>query len=34
MQLIAERRSIADPYAYHIRPRILKFAQEWQKQLV
>ena len=33
MKLIAERRSIADPYAYHIRPRILKFAQEWQKQM-
>jgi hypothetical protein len=31
MKLIAERRSIADPYAYHIRPRILKFAREWER---
>jgi dual specificity MAP kinase phosphatase len=30
MKLIAERRSVADPYAYHIRPRILKFAREWK----
>jgi len=29
MKLIAERRSVADPYAYYIRPRILKFANEW-----
>jgi dual specificity MAP kinase phosphatase len=29
MDLIAERRSVADPYAYYIRPRILKFADEW-----
>lgn len=29
MQLIAERRLIADPYAYYIRPRILRFAREW-----
>jgi hypothetical protein len=27
--LIAERRSFADPFAYYIRPRILKFANEW-----
>src|SRR6476660_1467817 len=25
MSLIADRRAIADPYAYYIRPRILKF---------
>jgi protein-tyrosine phosphatase len=31
MKLIAERRLIADPYAYYIRPRILKFAQEWME---
>ena len=31
MQLIAERRSVADPFAYYIRPRILKFAREWSK---
>jgi dual specificity MAP kinase phosphatase len=29
MKLIAERRSIADPFAFYIRPRILKFAQAW-----
>jgi len=29
MKLIAERRSVADPYAFHIRPRIMKFAREW-----
>jgi protein tyrosine phosphatase (PTP) superfamily phosphohydrolase (DUF442 family) len=29
MTLIAERRSIADPFAFYIRPRILKFAHEW-----
>jgi protein tyrosine phosphatase (PTP) superfamily phosphohydrolase (DUF442 family) len=29
MRLIAERRSVADPYAYYIRPRILQFAREW-----
>jgi protein tyrosine phosphatase (PTP) superfamily phosphohydrolase (DUF442 family) len=31
MQLIKERRSVADPFAYYIRPRILKFAREWSK---
>ena len=29
MRLIVERRSVADPYAYYIRPRILKFATVW-----
>jgi protein tyrosine phosphatase (PTP) superfamily phosphohydrolase (DUF442 family) len=29
MQLIKERRSVADPFAYYIRPRILKFAKKW-----
>ncbi|NOG75951.1 MAG: hypothetical protein HND45_08645, partial [Chloroflexi bacterium] len=29
MQLIAERRALADPFAFYIRPRILKFAQKW-----
>jgi protein-tyrosine phosphatase len=29
MKLIAERRSIADPFAFYIRPRILKFAEKW-----
>lgn len=32
MKLIAERRIVADPYAFYIRPRILKFAQEWQRE--
>ena len=29
MELIAARRSVADPFAYYIQPRILKFAKEW-----
>ena len=29
MTLIAERRSMADPFAFYIRPRILKFAKKW-----
>lgn len=29
LQLIIERRPIADPYAFHILPRILKFASAW-----
>ena len=29
MNLVAQRRAVADPYAYHIRPRILRFAREW-----
>jgi len=32
MQLIAERRSVADPFAYYIKPRILKFANEWRPE--
>jgi len=32
MELIAKRRPVADPYAYYIRPRILKFADEWSKR--
>ena len=31
MELIKERRSVADPFAYYIRPRILKFAREWNR---
>jgi hypothetical protein len=31
MKLITERREVADPYAYYIRPRILKFAEQWNK---
>jgi hypothetical protein len=30
MKLIKERRPIADPFAFYIRPRILKFAREWE----
>ena len=30
MKLIAERRSVADPFAYYIRPRIMKFADLWK----
>ena len=30
MTLIKERRSVADPFAYYIEPRILKFAKEWK----
>lgn len=29
MKLIAARRPVADPFAFHIRPRIMKFAEEW-----
>jgi protein tyrosine phosphatase (PTP) superfamily phosphohydrolase (DUF442 family) len=29
MELIAARRSFADPFAFYIRPRILKFAETW-----
>lgn len=29
MELIAARRAIADPFAFYIRPRILRFAEKW-----
>jgi protein-tyrosine phosphatase len=29
MTLIKERRPLADPFAFYIRPRILKFARNW-----
>ena len=32
MTLIAERRTFADPFAFYIRPRILKFARKWETQ--
>lgn len=32
MTLIKQRRAVADPFAYYIRPRILKFAREWNMQ--
>ena len=31
MELIKSKRRQADPDAYYIRPRILKFAKEWNK---
>lgn len=30
MQLISERRLVADPHIYYIRERILRFAREWK----
>jgi len=30
MRLIASRRKVADPQAFYIRSRILRFAQQWQ----
>ena len=30
MQLIAARRVVADPDAFYIRPRIMKFARQWK----
>jgi len=32
MKLIKAKRSVADPDAFHIRSRILKFAEQWQNQ--
>jgi hypothetical protein len=29
MELIKDRRSIADPFVFYIRSRILRFAQQW-----
>lgn len=34
MDLIKERRSVADPYAIYIHARIKKFAAEWQRRHV
>jgi protein tyrosine phosphatase (PTP) superfamily phosphohydrolase (DUF442 family) len=33
MKLIVERRLVANPYAFYIRPRIMRFAREWQREL-
>ena len=30
MKLIASRRAVADPYAFYIKNRILKFASQWK----
>lgn len=32
MHLIKEKRAVADPYAWYIRRRIVKFETEWKKQ--
>jgi protein-tyrosine phosphatase len=32
MHLIRSRRAFADPYAFYIRPRILKFARQWNEK--
>ncbi|MFN8380344.1 MAG: dual specificity protein phosphatase [Anaerolineales bacterium] len=32
MNLIKEKREQADPYAFYIRPRILKFASQWKNK--
>ncbi len=34
MMLIKQRRPIADPFAFYIRPRILKFAREWASKVL
>jgi protein-tyrosine phosphatase len=34
MTLIKQRRPIADPFAFYIRPRILKFAHEWTSKVL
>lgn len=31
MQLIKSQRAFADPYVFYIRPRIMKFANQWNK---
>ncbi len=31
MNLIKQKRMIADPFAFYIRPRILKFASQWNQ---
>jgi hypothetical protein len=33
MKLVIERRLVANPKAYYIRPRIMLFAREWQREL-
>ena len=32
MQLIKDRRAVADPYAWHIQRRIRKFEEVWQRR--
>ena len=33
IKLVKERRAVADPDAFYIRPRILEFARQWQQDL-
>ena len=33
MQLVKEKRAVADPYAWYIRGRILKFEKQWLARL-
>lgn len=33
MSLIKEKRPVADPFAFYIRPRILKFEREWKSKI-
>jgi len=33
MKLVVERRTVANPYIYYIRPRILQFAQQWNTKM-
>jgi hypothetical protein len=30
MEIIKANRPVADPHAFYIRPRILKFARQWE----
>ena len=32
MSLVADRRAVADPYAFYIRARILRFAELWKRE--
>jgi hypothetical protein len=31
MKLVTKRRTVADPYIYYIRSRIMKFARKWEE---
>jgi protein-tyrosine phosphatase len=33
MQLVSQKRKVADPYAWHIKRQIVKFASNWNKRL-
>ncbi len=32
MELVKQKRPLADPFAFYIRPRILKFANQWDAE--